>query len=105
MVWRARVKKAFRDSNSKVLGERPEGGEVDTEGQGASVDVTIYPCFGAHVVYSHWSEWSRGRAGQRSGPLSLKGVVMQNGRGLDANQLSCCLARVRSSFWPQSHKT
>lgn len=55
LVWRARVKKTFRDSNSKMLGEKTEGGEVDTEGGGAGDAVTLYHCFGVHVVYSHWS--------------------------------------------------
>lgn len=44
-----------------MLGEKPEGGEVDTEGGGAGEAVVLYHCFGAHVVYSHWSRWSRGR--------------------------------------------
>lgn len=38
-----------------MSGRRPEGGEVATEGTGAGTSVTLSPCFGGHVVYSHWS--------------------------------------------------
>lgn len=45
----------------KMLGRGPKGGEVASEGVGAGSAVTLHPCFGGHVVYSHWSWWSHGR--------------------------------------------